>query len=186
MTNEDWYKGAVEQKNIYISKVKVDPSSSSPVISMSSAIKSKFNDTLGVLNLDISLVSLTQTITNMSIGKQGYAFVCDPSGTIIAHKDFNMVKSKTNMMEHSFVKEALKSKSGFTIYTDKTGKKQFVAYGRHKTTGWGVLSAAGYRGLCSCESSYKTTMITAGIMLVLSLEWVCLSGTLCQNRLCGL
>jgi methyl-accepting chemotaxis protein len=170
VTSEDWYKGAIEQKNIYMSKVKVEPSSSSPVISMSSAIKSKFNDTLGVLNLDVSLVKLTQIITNMSIGKQGYAFICDPYGTVIAHKDFNMVKSKANMMEQSFVKEALGGKSGFTIYTDKTGKKQFVAYGRHKATGWGVfVQQPVSEAFAHVDEVTKTTMITAGIMLVLSL-----------------
>jgi methyl-accepting chemotaxis protein len=170
VTNEDWFKSAVHRE-VFISNVKFDSSFSAPIISLSSPIRSRSsNETIGVLCLDLSLSSFNQTVANMDIGKQGLAFICDQDGEVIAHKEFELVKAKTNMAEHAFVKDALEGNSGFTTYKDESGVDQFVAYSRHKTTGWGIfVQQPVSETFAHVNQVTNTTMAIVGIMLILSI-----------------
>ncbi|HHW03126.1 MAG TPA: HAMP domain-containing protein [Thermoanaerobacterales bacterium] len=136
--NEPWYTGAMDAKGLYVTKVKVDQMSGNSIISISNVILSDTGQTVGVLSADISLVSLTRIVMNMKIGNEGYAYVTDSDGYIIAHKDYKIVKSRENMSTYDFVQAALAGKSGFTTY-EKDGIKKYVAYGKQKSIGWGIF-----------------------------------------------
>ncbi|SHM35761.1 methyl-accepting chemotaxis protein [Caldanaerovirga acetigignens] len=136
--SESWYTGAINQKDVYITKTRLDPASGSMIISMSSPIFSDKGEIKGVLSADISLVSLTSIISKLKVGTSGYAFITDSDGNVIGHKDYKIVRSRENYMKYDFVKQALSGKIGFITFSEN-GNKIFVAYGSQPATGWGIF-----------------------------------------------
>ncbi|MDN5331262.1 MAG: methyl-accepting chemotaxis protein [Tepidanaerobacteraceae bacterium] len=136
--SESWYTGALDQKGVYITKARLDPTSSTMIISISSPIFSEKGVLNGVICADISLVSLTSIISKMQIGDSGYAFITDSDGNVIGHKDYKIVRARENFMKYDFVKQALSGKIGFTTFVEN-GTKMFVAYGPQPATGWGIF-----------------------------------------------
>lgn len=139
VTSENWFTGALDNQSFYMTKVKKDPTTGNIILTLSNPILGENGKSAGVISADISLIDLTKIVMNLKIGKKGYAYITDNDGTIIAHKDFKIVKSNQNLSNLNFVKKALKNKSGFTQYKDKKGVERFVAYAPQKSTGWGVF-----------------------------------------------
>lgn len=138
VTSESWYTGAMDAKGLYVDKVKVDQMSGNSIISISNTILSDTGQPVGVISADVSLVSLTRIVMNMKVGDEGYAYITDSDGYVIAHKDYKIVKSRENHSKLNFVKDALAGKSGFT--TDvHDGINKFTAYGKQKSIGWGIF-----------------------------------------------
>lgn len=138
VTKEAWYTGAMDAKGLYVTKVKVDQSSGNSIVSISNTILSDTGQPVGVLSVDVSLVSLTRIVMNMKVGEEGYAYVTDSDGYVIAHKDYKVVKSRENYSKLDFVKNALAGKTGFTT-VNQDGVNKFTAYGKQKSIGWGIF-----------------------------------------------
>lgn len=168
--SEPWYTGAMDAKGLYITKVKVDQSSGNSIITISNVILSDTGQPTGVISADISLVSLTRIVMNINVGKQGYAYVTDSDGYVIAHKDYKVVKSRENRTQYQFVKDALAGKSGFTTY-EQGGVKRFVAYGKQKSIGWGIfVQQPVNEAFAHLNSVTHTIYITALIMALLAIS----------------
>ncbi|WP_422446959.1 methyl-accepting chemotaxis protein [Thermoanaerobacterium sp. DL9XJH110] len=166
---ESWYTEAISGNKTYISNVRIDPTSGNFIISISNSILSDTGQTIGVLNADISLVSLTKIVMNMKIGQKGYAYITDVDGTVIAHKEYKVVKARENLSKFDFVKQALAGKRGFAVYS-YDGERKFVAYGRQKTTGWGIFVQQPVdEAFAHTNNVTRTIYITAIFMAVLSL-----------------
>lgn len=139
VTQESWYTGSLDKKGMYITKIKTDSMSGNFIISISNTILSNTGEPMGVISADISLVSLTNIAMNIKLGENGYAYITDTEGNVIAHKDYKVVKQKQNYSNRDYVKKALGGESGFTTYSDENKIKRFVAYAPQKSMGWGVF-----------------------------------------------
>ncbi|TYP58562.1 methyl-accepting chemotaxis protein [Thermosediminibacter litoriperuensis] len=164
--SEAWYTGALDNKDTYITKVKVDPSSSSTILSISAPIISETGNIAGILCADISLVSLTRTVSTMNIGNHGYAFITDSDGYVIGHKDYKLVRARENFSKYDFVKQALLGKKDFTTF-DENGNEMFVAYGPQKTTGWGIFVSQPVNEAYSNIFSVTRTFGVVGLLATL-------------------
>lgn len=170
VSNEDWYKGAVEAKGSFISNVRVDPMSGNSIISISNIILSDTGEPIGVISADVSLVSLTRIVMNMKVGEEGFAFITDKNGSVIAHKDYKVVKAQENYSDFDFVKKALSGEKGFTTYNDAEGKEAFVAFGRYSLLGWGIFVQQPVReAFASVSTITKAITLIAIIVAIISL-----------------
>lgn len=182
VTSEDWFTGALDKQSLYMTRVKKDPTTGNTILTLSNPILSENGKSAGVISADISLVDLTKIVMNLKIGKKGYAYITDNDGTVIAHKDFKMVKSNQNLSNLDFVKKALKNKSGFAQYKDKKRVERFIAYAPQKITGWGVFVQQPVEE--TFANVKKTTMaiyITTGIMIIICLGAGLFIGKLISN-----
>jgi len=139
LNNETWYKGAIKAEGSFISNVQLDSMSGNSIISISNVILSDTGQAIGVISADISLVSLTRIVMNMKVGEEGFAFVTDKDGKVIAHKEYAIVKSHTNYSNYDFVQRALNAEKNFTTYQDEDQREQFVAFGKYELLGWGIF-----------------------------------------------
>lgn len=105
LDSEEWYTGALDAKGNYISNVRVDPMSGNSIISISNIILSDIGEPIGVVSADVSLVSLTRIVMNMNVGEEGYSFVTDKNGYVIAHKEYSQVKAHENYSDYEFMQE---------------------------------------------------------------------------------
>jgi len=131
--NSDWYKGAVENKGLYISDPRQD--SVNLIISISYPVYSDDGKLIGVLCTDVPLSSISLMFKNMNIGDNAAAYITDREGNIIAHADSSLVGTK---LEYEFVKDALAGNTGFGTYSIDN-KNAFISYGLQATTGWGIF-----------------------------------------------
>lgn len=124
-TEMQWYKNAVEADGeVVVSEPYEDNGNKgSYTITYSKAVKDSSSGVVGVLGLDVDIKLLTKEISNIKIGKKGYAMFVDKSGKIISHKDSKLVgKGKEQL---SWLKDILQeSKSSF--YKKIDGNEYFI------------------------------------------------------------
>ncbi|BBD08619.1 methyl-accepting chemotaxis protein [Desulfovibrio ferrophilus] len=114
-----------------------------------------------------------QFIDPIRIGKDGYGFIFDTSGRIIAHavnKDL-MLK---DLSEHAFVQQAMKEKNGFFEY-DWKGRKKVMAVRENKRTGWLVCMSVYESDLAAGALAQRNVMIGAGLGMVLVVAGIILA-----------
>ncbi|WP_296972192.1 methyl-accepting chemotaxis protein [Tepidanaerobacter sp. EBM-38] len=167
LADEAWYSGALEAKGNFISNVRVDSMSGNSIVSISNVILSDTGQPVGVISADVSLVSLTRIVMNMKVGEEGFAFITDKDGTVVAHKDYKYVKARENYSKYDFVKKALNSEKGFTTYMDDEGKEQFVAFGNYRLLGWGIFVQQPTNEAFARVSSITKTVITISLVVAL-------------------
>lgn len=170
LENEKWYTGAIGAKGAFISDVQVDTMSGNSVVSISDVILSDSGEPMGVVCADVSLVNLTRIVMNMKVGEEGFAFVTDKDGNVIAHKEYYIVKARENYNKYDFVNSALNAEKGFTTYKDKDGREQFVAYGQYNRLGWGIfVQQPVEEAFVHISTISKTVVIISGIVALVSL-----------------
>jgi signal transduction histidine kinase len=66
----------------------------------------------GVTVADINLKLILDVISQIKIGREGYTYVVDPAGRLIAHPDISLVLRGTDMRRLAQVEDALKPREG--------------------------------------------------------------------------
>ena len=97
MMAQEWYKEAVIKSNTPIIK-STKNNSNQVVISISQEIKGEDGQHLGVIRLDVDYQELEKYVKELSLGKNGYAFVIERDGTIIYHPDSEVFESVEKQM----------------------------------------------------------------------------------------
>ena len=62
----------------------------------------------GVLYADLNLENLSQTVLGVDFGSDGYAYMIDDKGNLIAHRDQDLVRQHPNLVATAEVSKALK------------------------------------------------------------------------------
>ena len=87
--------------------------------------------------ITITLKSLWDELSEIHIGKTGYAFLVDSEGKIIAHKDKNLVNKKPKF---SIIERAINAISiGSSEYVDQNGTEMVGAYAPVKNLKWAII-----------------------------------------------
>ncbi|GAB4424485.1 MAG: hypothetical protein Kow002_14010 [Anaerolineales bacterium] len=103
VTGRPWYLAAVNSQksgnNIAWSDPYQDAALNGLVITTSSPVHDRTGELLGVIGADIQLITITENIASISVGENGYAFMIDPNGRIIAmsnkgYDDFNITEEQ--------------------------------------------------------------------------------------------
>ncbi len=114
--------------------------------------------------------TLSTMVADATVGKTGYSFITDKTGTIIAHKDANIVNNFTNYIDEakknpvynsvsSIIQAMTKGKSGTSAYT-LNGKEMFMSYRPIVgTDGWSIGSTANVSEMMN--GFYNSILITA-------------------------
>ncbi len=129
----------------------------------------------GIVFVGLSSDTFSSMVDNATVGQTGYSFMTDKTGTIIAHKDRNVVANFTNYIEKAkkdsglstvanITQNMISGKTGSQTYT-LNGSESYVAYTPIAgTDGWSIASTAKVSDMMG--SFYVTLWITAGLMLL--------------------
>lgn len=102
-------------------------------------------DDAGVTVTEVNLKFIWDVITQIQIGKAGYAYVVDARGRLISHPDISLVLQKTDFLKLPQVRAALAatpSSSGqqkISLADDVRGQPVLVSYATIAPLGWAVL-----------------------------------------------
>ena len=85
---------------------------SEPYMTIAVPIERFAGDVIGVLQAEVNLKYIGDVVTNLIIGKAGYAYVISRSGELIAHPDISLVLQRRNVSQLESTKAAFSGKTG--------------------------------------------------------------------------
>lgn len=163
----DWYKEAIKNKGkVFYTSPYVDVATGQTVVSLVQAVEDN-GSIVGVVGVDVSLERMTNVFENSKVGKNGYAYISDSNGVIIAHPNKEIVGTEeaTKLSVWNYIKT---SASGFTSY-EYNGDKKYATFTTNKNTGWKIIGSMSEDEISEDVNSINNAMaITIGIMLLIS------------------
>lgn len=133
----DVIAGAPLGKQVVLSKTTGKPS-----LILSVPIYGPEKGISGVMAMGMSIAELSERVTNLHIGKTGYAFLLDDSGKVVAHQKQEYANNAVDFSGHP----ASLSKSSETkkrIVFEEDGRK-VIAYAQKTAHGWTMVAQQDY------------------------------------------
>ncbi|KNF07029.1 methyl-accepting chemotaxis protein McpC [Gottschalkia purinilytica] len=163
-----WYKKAMENPG----KVAMTDSyywggSNRASVSVVSTISNDSNEIIGVQSIDIGLNDLTDIVSKIKIGKNGYILLVEDTGTILS----NPKNPNTNFKNISElkIKEMEEIKNGYFEFKDKDEEYVSNVY-TSKETGWKFIAIIPKSELLQKNQVVNNLIITLGaVILIISL-----------------
>ena len=87
---------------------------SEPYMTIAVPIERFAGDVIGVLQAEVNLKYIGDVVTNLTIGKAGYAYVVSRSGELIAHPDISLVLQRRNVSQLESTRAAFSGKTGIS------------------------------------------------------------------------
>jgi signal transduction histidine kinase len=87
----------VRQSTRYISSIIIDEITSEPLVIMAVPVTNVFGDFKGVLAAEVNLKFMWNLVYHLNIGRNGYAYVVDRGGYLIAFQDIGRVLKRENL-----------------------------------------------------------------------------------------
>lgn len=161
--NRLWYTLALEKKGqIAITKPYKDAQTGKLVVSLSKAVE-KDDKVVGVVGIDMSLDTLSNTLSKSKIGDSGYVFVCDNNGTVISHPNKEEIGGNTPT-KLSFWNDVKNNKNGFTKYNYQEQNK-FATYETNAVTGWKMVASMNEDELNKDLNSIRSSLLIVAIIV---------------------
>lgn len=176
-TSRDWYIGATETDDFYISEPYMDAMTKGVVITISKAF-STLDGRKGVIGSDIKINYLVDMISVVDVGKGSHAFLIDSSGNIITHTNEEFKPKKDgyvniadilngklkNIMEGKNL--SLKNRG----IKDYDGVDRFFFFGDVAESNWKVgVGVSAQHTMGAIQKANLYTLIATIIVLVVSL-----------------
>lgn len=114
-----------------------------PLITIVVPIRFTASDIRGVVVAEVSLKTLWDSFSYITIGKSGHAFVTDQSGKLIAHPDYSKVLLGTNLSHLDELKEFRENPNEDpnpgAMWKGESGKTVLTTFAAVKKSGWTVI-----------------------------------------------
>lgn len=166
-----WYMSA-KSNNPTLSEPYLDAGSGEMVVAVAKAV-TKDGKKLGVVALDLDFGAMSRKVTDIQIGKTGYAYVLHQNGTTLIHKNKEMIgKDLTGQIP--VMQQILDLKNGFLKYNYKGEKFTVVRtiddYGW--TIGGGTYYAEIKEPLKALRNLILITCVATMLIVSLGIFWV--------------
>ncbi len=139
-----------DNPSIYLAIPIVKPGSPQELAKLTTSSQGEFRrpgEILGVLRANIKLTDFWDYIQSYKIGENGYVFLVDDKGGVIAHKDQKFSKALQNLRDHKAINSFLKSlttnaqpETSVTQDYNEYGQLSLMDYKQVTPTNWGVIT----------------------------------------------
>jgi methyl-accepting chemotaxis protein len=164
-----WYIEAVDKDQMIITDVYIAKATQKPVVTVATPIKGADGSLKAVLAIDIALDTISEFVNNYSNSGNGYSFITDNKGTVIAHHNKELIEKQEKFDQYDFVKKALSGGSGYQS-TMFDGEQRLITYSDMELTGWGVFSQQSETEAYQLVDRLKSVSIFVGlVVLVISI-----------------
>jgi methyl-accepting chemotaxis protein len=135
-----WYKMATSQGKLTFTEAYLDAVTKEMAVSVAMPLKNSSGQVSGIISADILLKTLVNNVKDINLHGEGYAFLLDDKGLVLAHPDPELVSK--NVLEadkmkelSSAFKDMLGKENGFTAYRFN-GKEFLMVYQKVPSTSW--------------------------------------------------
>jgi methyl-accepting chemotaxis protein len=160
--SRDYFKALMGQgKSAYISNIVLSPVSKKPRLAIAVPVKSG-GTAVGYVGVSVLAAAFTADLIDpVKVGTEGYCFILDPQGKILAHPDKELIFKDLSTLD--FIQTMLQRKNGFIEYEWK-GATKYMAFAEVPETGWIVALAAGQDDLMSDAKDLQVRLILFGLI----------------------
>ena len=167
-----WFKEAAEGK-----RITTEPYNSTYsegfFITFSIPVYDDNRNIIGVLGADVDGLLLSNLIDDIVVGKTGECYILGLTGTTIAQKNFELVRSQDNILNNAktnsdftslatFTQHALEIDESEVGYYEYNGIRKIASYATMKTTGWTVIVQAPKEEFMGTVNELRLEMILIG------------------------
>ncbi len=152
LSNQDWFSTAMKGKD-YISEPFISALTGKLISVVAIPIRNNNSEIVGILNVAMDGLWLTDQIKDITFGKTGSVYVVGRSGVTIADADPEIAMRQENSTEMAktdssyetvakFEQRALAEKDPAVDYFYWKGVKQIASFAKIKKTGWSIIVMA--------------------------------------------
>lgn len=162
-----WYKIAEETKKPGWTEMYQDAVTGNWSISGTAPVYDLNDKFIGAVATSLDLSAISEMIGNVKVGEQGYVFVLDDQGRVIAHPDPSQIG---NVMPIQEILDVLSdgSVSGTVDYEyiNAEGKntEKYAVYSYLESTGWYIMTSMYYEEIESSTRSMLNAALIIGII----------------------
>jgi GAF domain-containing protein/HAMP domain-containing protein len=178
---QDWYRLAKESNGIILSAPYFDIGGAKIwMVTWSVPFYDGSGKLRGIATTDIAFSQTQEIVLQITVGKQGYAFLVDQNGVVLGVGDrggqYKIMEDSILISESSqqadawnnMVNEMIHGNSGFIDLTDPQGKAMFIAYEPiGMDTGWSLGLAFSQDEILEKASSPQNTLILYSSLTVI-------------------
>jgi methyl-accepting chemotaxis protein len=160
-----WYQKALSVKEIVFSEASVSQEIGEPIITMARAFYNQEGKPFAVIAADLSANTVTKPITDIKIGKEGFGYIINKEGMVIAYPD----KTKNFQMDltkYDFGKEIIQKKKGTREYS-LDGRTRFASYQEYPVLGWIIALSIDKAEILESIGSMNVLFIILGIVMAI-------------------
>ena len=150
LNDRDYFREVIHKGKPYaVSNAVVSKQSNNPVFTVVVQTKDPKGKVIGAVGATVTLKALSEKVSSIRLGKEGYTFLTDGTGLIIAHPEAKFVMD-LNLLESAKVgykgleevgRELLSGKSGSRKMTKPSGSKEIALYEPvDGTMNWGLTA----------------------------------------------
>jgi HAMP domain-containing protein len=142
---------------------------SEPYMTIAVPIERFAGDVIGVLQAEVNLKYIGDVVTNLTIGKAGYAYVISRSGELIAHPDISLVLQRRNVSQLESTRAAFSGKTGISsqhalVTPNIQGKNVLSSSALIPGLDWAIIVDRPVEE--AYEPVYASMLRTSGLLLV--------------------
>ena len=142
---------------------------SEPYMTIAVPIERFAGDVIGVLQAEVNLKYIGDVVSNITVGKAGYAYVVSRAGELIAHPDISLVLQRRNVAQLEQVKAAFSErsaagKSNVIVAPNLQGKKVFSSFALIPILDWAVIIDRPVNEVF--EAVYASMLRTSALFLI--------------------
>jgi len=122
-----WYNNALKSNEVVWTSPYQDAAGTGMIISVAKKVTNDNGETIGVIGADLSLSTISEMVGDTKVGENGYTFIIDGEGKLIAHPDQSMVADKYDISQQMDISDALAGNSG-TLEYEFEGERKLSSY----------------------------------------------------------
>lgn len=176
-----WYSDAVKNKGrVTYCEPYNDIITGNLVISVSKTVE-KNGEIIGVISMDLDMNKISNKLSQTKIGKEGYVFIFNPVGTMLAHPDTEII-GKDDVTKQSFWEDVSYKLNGVAEY-DYNGSNKIGIYDTNSKTGWRLMVSLDESEFLSDTKALRNTSLFLIIIstLICALVSILISRELVKN-----
>ncbi len=162
-TVRPWYQDAVNKNKLIWTAPYVDDGTGQLVVTVAKPVYSTKGDLTGVVGADISLDTLSEFISMTKVGSEGYFYLADTKGIVLAHKDATLINNPVPAKE---ILDGIMAGTKESIHYEFNNDKRFCNIIHNQKVGWNIISSISYTEVSSESTSILRTIGISAIFII--------------------
>ena len=164
-SSSPWFQKVLPSREVCLSEMFISKETNEPLLIIAKTEYGQVDPDkpAAVIVAEIWGKRVTASLENTKFGKDGYTFVLDREGYVIAHPDKTKL-FKLNLSSTDFGKEALSKKNGEMEYVWE-GKERFASFQEYPLMQWVIVSSALKEDVLSSINAMRNQFIIMGIVI---------------------
>ncbi|MCE5265422.1 MAG: methyl-accepting chemotaxis protein [Deltaproteobacteria bacterium] len=159
-----WFQKLASAKDVTFSDPYLSKEIGEPVITMGKGFPGQDGKMIALLAIDIAVEAAVKPISNIRIGKGGFAYILNKEGLVVSYPDKAKIL-QLNLATYDFGKEILQKKTGILEYSWE-GNARYVSFQEYPAMGWIIVSLSPKGEILESANTMKLLFI--GLLIVMA------------------